>query len=149
MGVGAMTKREVLIAIVEQPGWQPPDSSAVQLAVQELAQAGWVLTRQRGGWEATPKAIDAYPTFYDDPELRDPACKLGPTPLEAEHGSIARSDREPTVPARRVEYLLVGLLRALPLIQVYELVAQVQAAYPSDGPEWEIARQLVARMTER
>lgn len=138
--MSVLTRREILTTIVENPGWEPPESSAVAQHVEELHDRGFIVPRRRGGWEATPKAIDNYPHFYDWPELRDPS-----SPASAQQSAL-RPPRPETVPIDRVTCLLVGLLRELPLITVYSLVASPAQRYPQ-GPEWEIAQKLAESMT--
>lgn len=75
-----MTKRELLLAICELPGWQPaqPVSTSVERGLKELKDAGLILGRL-DGWEATSTAIDAYPVFEGHPDLFD-ADAVAPAP---------------------------------------------------------------------
>jgi hypothetical protein len=103
-----MTKRDVLLAICETPGWQPPEeSSTIDRHVQELAADGWILPRL-DGWEASPKALDNYPRFDDYPAIADPE----PAPPAPEPADPA------FIPVERVTALIAALLCEFPLVKV-------------------------------
>jgi hypothetical protein len=68
-----MTKREVLFAICENPGWHPPameDGSHMHTMLTQLNEEGWILPRL-DGFEATPKALTEYPAFASQKDIRD------------------------------------------------------------------------------
>jgi hypothetical protein len=79
-----MTKREILIAICENPGWSPPEaSSSCERLLAELVAEEWIISRI-DGYEASPKALTEYPVFrgtaMEDPDVGDrpPAGKEPP-----------------------------------------------------------------------
>lgn len=67
-----MTKREVLLAICETPGWSPPEPVGQQMEsfLLQLSQEEWITVRL-DGWEATPEALDAYPAFATQLDIAD------------------------------------------------------------------------------
>lgn len=68
-----MTKREVLMAICENPGWHPPtleNGSQMHTYLTQLNEEGWILPRL-DGFEATPKALKEYPAFVVQHDIRD------------------------------------------------------------------------------
>lgn len=68
-----MTKREVLIAICENPGWQPSEPGpALCVALDQLVSEGWVVQRLDNGYEVTDKALDEYPTFESQEDIANP-----------------------------------------------------------------------------
>lgn len=61
-----MTKKEILIAICEVPGWAPThESSSIETTLRELHDEGWIIPRL-DGWEATTTALEHYPHFEVD-----------------------------------------------------------------------------------
>jgi hypothetical protein len=124
-----MTKREVLLQVCENPGWEPPDVNGIERHLDELRSEGWILPRL-DGWAATPRAMDAFPDFTQQADIADPTERE-----HAEHRCVA---------ADRVVTLVVGMLRELPIATVLAIAA---ASNPATGPEWEIAVEIVERMT--
>lgn len=69
-----MTKRDILLAICENPGWHPPateNGSRTHTLLAALNEEGWILPRL-DGYEATPKALTEYPVFPTQEDLIDP-----------------------------------------------------------------------------
>ena len=123
-----VTKREILIAICEQPGWAPPENgSHTERYLSELQAEGWI-TARLDGWMATAKAMDEYPYFIDQSDI-------------AEEPPVV--DRE-YVPRERVLNLIVGLLRELPLQRVFAIAA---TQHPASGPEWQVANHIVEELS--
>lgn len=78
------SKRDVLLAICETPGWQPPaDIISVADHLDQLFTEGWIAARQPHGYEATPKALDAYPRFAGQDDIADPDATSPATKFEA------------------------------------------------------------------
>ena len=124
-----VTKREILIAICEQPGWAPPeDGSHTERYLEELQAEGWIAPRL-DGWMATAKAMDEYPYFLDQADIAEE-----PPPVEP-HEYVARE---------RVVNLVVGFLQELPLQKVFAIAA---TQHPASGPEWQVATHIVEEMS--
>lgn len=72
MTMGMMhSKREMLLKICEAPGATFEDASTNDRWLNELFCDDWI--QKRGdGWEATAQALDEFPSFINDDELRDP-----------------------------------------------------------------------------
>lgn len=112
------SKREILMAICEVPGWVPPeDSSSVDRSLAELQAEGWIAPRL-DGFEATPQALDGYPQFYSQVDIADT------TPLP-NHGSEC-------VPLDRVANLVGILLCEVPLPRVLALASTKAETIPAD-----------------
>lgn len=81
-----MTKREVLLAICENPGWHPPkleNGSHMDVILTQLNREGWILPRL-DGYEATPQALNEYPHFTSQVDLLDPDARANePEPVVA------------------------------------------------------------------
>ncbi len=79
-----MTKRAILIAICENPGWQPtqPIASHVETGLSELRDEGWIVPRL-DGWEATGAALHAYPQFSTQLDIADPEATMRIAPSDA------------------------------------------------------------------
>jgi hypothetical protein len=141
-----LTKREILKAICETPGWSPPargtlDALAdIDRSLHALLAEGWIVSRI-DGWEATANALEAYPHFKLDEQGRVVA---------APPGDEQSADREaPTVPLERVEALLAVILSDLPVRAVYARVDAVLTLSLEElqaGPEWGIAAKLAAEL---
>lgn len=74
MAIEQFTKRDIIMAICENPGWSPPwpdPGSFVQTALQQLVSEGWIVPRL-DGYEATPQALAEYPAFTHQDDIRDP-----------------------------------------------------------------------------
>jgi hypothetical protein len=76
-----MTKRSILVAICENPGWQPqqPVGQQVETFLNQLLDEGWI-TPRLDGWEATPQAIDEYPQFATQLDIADPEATMRGVP---------------------------------------------------------------------
>jgi hypothetical protein len=79
-----LTKREVLLAICENPGWHPPamvNGSHMDAMLTQLKREGWILPRL-DGYEATPQALNEYPHFTSQVDLLDPDACAYERPVE-------------------------------------------------------------------
>lgn len=123
-----MTKREVLLQVCENPGWEPPDVNGIERWLDELRSEGWILPRL-DGWAATPKAMDAFPDFREQLDITNPV----PAP-HVEHLCVG---------AERVVALVAGMLRELPVGKVMAIAASPPRP---GGPEWMIALDIVERI---
>jgi hypothetical protein len=131
-------KRELLLAICEQPGWIPdPDAALVDHLLAELQQEGWIFIRL-DGWEATPKALDRYPDFAGQDDIADP------------DGSVERVAEHRTVPRDRVVRLIETLLYQLPFTRVHTLVetSRIDARPGINETVYQLANEMVQRMCE-
>lgn len=128
-----MTKREVLIAICEQPGWEPPDINGIERFLDELRAEGWI-TPRLDGWTGTARAMDEYPYFLDQDDIAE---QPPPPPEVVETHYVARD---------RVVMLLVGMLREMPVSRVFA-IATASTEYLPNTQEWEIAEHIVEEMT--
>lgn len=139
-----MTKREILLAICEAPGWQPaqPVSSSTERALGELHAEGWILPRI-DGWEATPKAIDEYPDFIQA-DIAKAADALLPPPAEPPVPAPPL-----IVPLERVECMVRAMVEVMPVIAVMKMLAATPEQLPprSDGDiGWQFTDQLIERL---
>ena len=82
-----MTRREVLVAICESPGWAPPEASSSLEQILRALRDERLIASRIDGWEATPQALAAYPDFIGHGDLEDstaadraaqPASTTGP-----------------------------------------------------------------------
>jgi hypothetical protein len=74
MTIEQFTKRDIIMAICENPGWHPPMGdmgSYVETALQQLTTEGWIIPRL-DGYEATPQALAEYPAFNHQDDIKDP-----------------------------------------------------------------------------
>jgi len=126
-----VTKREVLIAICEEPGWEPPNINGIERYLDELRDEGWI-TPRLDGWTATGRAMDEYPYFLDQSDI----AQEPPAPEVIDTQYVARD---------RVIVLLVGMLRELPISRVYAIAATTDAI--PGTPEWQIAEQVAEMMS--
>lgn len=96
-----MTKREILVAICDSPGWQPPADAPPSMtqAIDQLAIEGWIGARKPHGYEATDQALDAYPVFEGQKDIRDRSQGLVIPPAPAQDGRPAHPGNEVTLPS--------------------------------------------------
>lgn len=72
-----MTKRQILMAVCENPGWYPPsavevdDQQGAEQHLRVLLAEGWI-THRLDGYEALPLALEHYPDFEGKGDLEDP-----------------------------------------------------------------------------
>jgi hypothetical protein len=127
-----VTKREVLLAICELPGWAPPEDSAkVEVHLAELIREGWTCPRL-DGYEATQQALDAYPAFPSQADLSDPY-------VTTEAVSPASGD---TIPTEQVLRFVIGLLGDVPIVKLY------QAATRQNVPQGTMIREVALAVVE-
>jgi hypothetical protein len=126
-------KRELLLAICETPGWQPPsDCASIERELSELAREGWILPRL-DGWTASPRALDRYPTFTEQDDIADPSGDV-----------CADADARP-VPRERVVALIEALLYEMSVPRVQALVGG--GARPARNETvFMLANEMVERM---
>lgn len=127
-----MTKREVLIEICENPGWEPPNQgNGTERFLDELKAEGWIQP-SLSGFHATTKAMDGYPYFIEQADIAEERPHV-------EHRCV---------PMDRVVALVRRLLVEMPVGQVFALATMPERGEGSRGPELEIARRIVERMTD-
>jgi hypothetical protein len=132
------SKRQVLLAICDTPGWHPPESSAsADRFLEELEREGWVISRL-DGYEATPKALDAYPRFDEQGDIADPE------PIVASAFSITKGG----VSLERVELLVACMLCELPLSRVIGMLEATREQVPDDPRIWTNATGLAAHFLQ-
>lgn len=131
----SVTKRDVLLAICEHPGWQPTEqSSTIDRWLSDLQAEGWIVPRL-DGWEASPAALDSYPDFAQA-DIANPH----PTPARP-------SDQLATlVPLDRVAIVLAAALQQLPLTTVAGFTTLSMATLGCDKATWAVARTLARRL---
>lgn len=132
-----MTKREVLIEICENPGWEPPHhGNGVERHIDELQHEGWIITRL-DGFTATSKALEGYPYFAEQADI----AEIRPQPEAEERACIPRGI---------VVAFVAGVLDELPLPKVLAIAhraARKVSAEAQVAPEWEVATHIVERLT--
>lgn len=118
-----MTKRELLIAICENPGWAPDGllslGSSEERALSELITERWIENRL-DGYEATPHALVEFPDFPSQEDIRDPEWK------PADHMVHNRVE-----PERGVHE--VGLRHSLVLGNAQQISSPIDVSFGSAG----------------
>jgi len=136
----APTKREILTAICENPGWAPPMpvATSVQLAIDELRAEGWIIDRL-DGHEATPRALAEYPDFYVQEDIR------GPHASEPKRSPPVQAYPADTVSIVRVAKMLSVLAQQTPMKQMLALIDESKKPWEPGSP---LEQDLAIRMAQ-
>lgn len=131
-----MTKRDVLLQICENPGWEPPNQgNGTERFVDELKVEGWIQSRL-DGFHATAKAMDGYPAFAEQADIAE---EERPEPAaQVDHGGY--------VPHDRVVALIINLLHEMPVGKVFALATTPAIRPPGQWPECNVAEHIVKEM---
>lgn len=141
------TKRELLLAIIDNPGTDPGSSRQTHEWADELVNEGW-LEEAMGGFVPTAKALDEHPHFISQTDIADLSAPVFVKP-ESEFVQQATPQVTDNVRDRLAMLFICLLSNDITLGAAYKAVALApQLEVHEAAVETQLCRELADRMLQ-